>query len=198
MKKQYTHYYSGKPIDFYGETTNELVDNVISFLKTRGENVDEDILRKSVESRAKDKFANPPKSGKKQIERPAEITAEKAIGATLALIKNHSGGSVDQATFNQRVQICKSCPLYQQTSDCMGCGSLGKVNSLLSSLKTKFGWSSIEVSGEGGKFCGFCGCSISLLAATKKSNYNITAKDLNRPAFCWLNKNSAAYKSDKS
>lgn len=116
--KQLIYYHSGQKMVFEGENINALTDNIAGYLKRRGEeDVDETIIRKAVEDGIHDKPKN--SSFKSQKKAKRSMTAKGAMRTSLAIIKSMTT-PVDQAIFDTRQKICKSCSLYQMTSDCRG------------------------------------------------------------------------------
>lgn len=190
----YEYRYSGSLITFYGDDDAEIFRSVSSYLKGKNDEVNEEALRsdisktkkpyKSVKSRPQTTVTNKP------------VKINDAINASLALIKNHFGGAVDQSTFDKRLKTCQSCHLFQKTSDCASCGGMGKANAALSSIKSKMNLG-IKSNLSANRYCGFCGCSLLLLASTKRGNYKLSNKDFKRPLFCWLNPKSNQFKNEQ-
>ena len=132
---------------------------------------------------------------------PQKITAQGAVSAAKALMKIISGKHASQDEIHRRASICRECPHLSDTSDCnKGCtGVLRRVAQLGGRIREMF--ARVEVPNLNGsppikKFCGKCGCSMSLLLPVRAQDYKkeSASEQAARPMLCWLRKDSKNYK----
>lgn len=116
--KQVIYYHSGKRLVFYGRDEAELTENLVDYLYNKGEKPDEDVIKKFVRNGIHGKPSRVTiKEDKKK--RGKDITAKSAIKTSLAIVRSMTS-PVDQALYDSRIAICKSCALFQSASDCFG------------------------------------------------------------------------------
>lgn len=204
---QYSEKINKDRITFYGNSIDEIVEAVIRIRKRNGV--------KSLEYNSVYNSIKPKISGSVQIDGPdsnnykekirgfkkhnsattRSVSLNDAANAASALMKIVKGEFVPEEEYRRRLLICAECPLRQQNSDCMGCGGSGRAARISMKFQEKLGHGYKLDKKVGREFCGFCGCSLSLLLVTKTINYKTESKDLNiqRPVPCWLRKDSENY-----
>lgn len=205
-KLQYADVINGKRVTFYGNSPEELASQVLRIRKKNG--VDSDfnsvyqMIKKStgdveqvdgVDSKIFKKRVNG--QSRNQPTRSRSVSIQDAAKAATALIKIIPGDYVSQEEYQRRAKICATCPLRQRNSDCMGCGGSGRAARMLMSFRSKLGLGYKVDEKIARQFCGFCGCSLSLLMLTKIKNYKTEDEETNssRPSHCWLRRNSQNY-----
>lgn len=205
---QYSEKINGNRITFYGNSIDEIVSDVMRIRKKNGVSSPEfnrlyniikgkisgSIQVDGVDSRV---FKKQTLKGSKvsKSSNTRSVSINDASRAAKALIKIIPGDYVEKSEYLRRLQICSSCPLRQKNSDCLGCGGSGRAARIMMSFRSKLGLGYQLDNKVGAQFCGFCGCSLSLLLVTKVQNYKKESDIENdsRPNHCWLNRNSPNY-----
>jgi hypothetical protein len=212
MKITKTHQYSelinGKRVTFYGNSVDEIVSDVTRIRQRNGvkspsfgvlynsikSKISETKQVNGADSRAHRRAVGSGLSPHNPV-RSRSVSIEDASRAASALIRIIPGDYVNEDEYKRRLSICSGCELRQRNSDCMGCGGSGRAARILMSFRAKLGLGYRLDKGVGSQFCGFCGCSLSLLLVTKIKNYKKEDLELNpqRPSRCWLRKDSSNY-----
>lgn len=207
---QYSEKIKGKRVTFYGNSIDEIVSDVIR-IRNRNSvsapnfNTLYNIIKPKVSGSSQVDGSQSPVFKKRVLNRnksnntkhSRSVTIADASRAANALMKIIPGDYVDQDEYLRRLSVCKTCEIRQKNSDCMSCGGSGKAARALLAVRAKLGLSYNMNKEEGSHFCGFCGCSLSLLLVTKTRNYRKENDETNaqRPSYCWLNRNSKNYVS---
>lgn len=186
---KYDYYFSGRKVSFYGDSPDYIFRRIIKYGEVNGLDIPTDSLLSEIKRKAYDPGLPPRRAHKGKT---SSIYAREAISAATALIKNASGEMVSQEEYNRRELICRKCPLFQKTSDCFGCGAIKGISSAIEKVKAVIG-GDVRTTLTDARYCGFCGCSVSVIGVTKLDNYKVSEKDNDRPSFCWLNPSSSNY-----
>jgi hypothetical protein len=204
---QYSEIITGTRITFHGGSIDEIVSDVMRIRIRNGKEVpDFNVLYNIISSKvSKTEQIDGPESklfrnrtqgrNSHNAIKSRSVSISDASRAAKALMKIIPGDYVEESEYKRRLKICATCPLKQANSDCMGCGGSGKAARALLNVRAKLGLGYKMDGIVGRQFCGFCGCSLSLLLVTKVANYKIEDKNLNtqRPGHCWLRKDSINY-----
>lgn len=207
-KYQYSEVIKKGKITFYGNSIDEITSDVIRIRKKNGISTGDynllyNLIKKKisqtqqvdgVDSEYFDETVRQ-NSKRNNTKYSRSVSIRDAASAAKALMKIIHGEYVNEEEYKRRLSICSSCPLRQKNSDCMGCGGSGKAARNILEFRAKLGLSYNIDSNTGSHFCGFCGCSLSLLLVTKVENYKKEEEEINnqRPGHCWLRKTSINY-----
>lgn len=205
---QYAELINGKRVVFYGNTVDEIVSDVMRIRNLNGVKTPEfNKLYNAIKPKVKGSIqVDGPgsahydrevkgKTPRNDTRRSRSVSINDASRAARALMKIIPGEYASEDEYKRRLAICATCPLRQRNSDCMGCGGSGRAARTLMSFRAKLGLGYQLDNKVGAEFCGFCGCSLSLLLVTKVENYKLESEETNseRPYHCWLRRDSKNY-----
>ncbi len=128
-----------------------------------------------------------PKNEKLAVPKRNKISLHDAFKAANAFLKLVKDDIVSQAEIDRRTRICLSCPKLEMASNCMACGGSRIATNLLNAAKRALG-SDIQFDRAiKTRYCGVCGCSLSLLIPTKLQHFKKDTPDkaASRPNICW-------------
>lgn len=191
--------------EFVGDDVNFIVVNLLKYLRSiKFEKLDYNYWYNVVSKNAVKDYVSPagtPSQKAKRNKFSAYIAS--AFDAARAILNLSAGNIVSEKETMRRAKICLECPLASDTSDCFGCGGSKKIVNKLLELRHETGID-LEARFAGfnqilQKFCGFCGCSLSLITATKIAGFARESEEKNneRPDNCWLKRTSTNYKKDE-
>jgi hypothetical protein len=184
-------------VKYLGKSIPLLIENV----KQSHPDVDADFLAKIAKTTITTdvmefvkRYTSTPKPRRKKVSWKDGLTGANA------LIMNTSGFGVSQLELNRRAGICSNCPMISEFTDCMACGAAAKINNAVEKMKSmlKMG-GKIYPNGLKDKSCGHCGCALSVMMATKTSNFSVSHEGVSetRPKECWLNPKSNNFIEDE-
>lgn len=194
---EFTTYWKSQTFKFTGNSVEEIANRAQQFL------IEKNIARnrKEVEILIENYFKMNPGKISKRIPRIGE-----AFHAGMALLQASVGQYASEQEIKRRSKICLTagpnggpCPHLSGYSECMGCGGMKNVNNFMLRARKMLGLSKIVLDQSlKTKYCGVCGCSLSLLLITNSFPKESDEENKKRPAFCWMRKDSDNYQEPKN
>jgi hypothetical protein len=173
---------------FYGQDVAELIKNV----KVVHDDVDEAFISKIAKPTATTVLSDFLKRKNAKPRKKSVSFKEGLVGAQ-ALVKNLAGFGVEQSELNRRAAVCSGCPMVSDFTDCKACGAAAKINNKVESMRQMLSMGGkVYPNGLKDKSCKHCGCALSVMMATKMSNFLEREEGISitRPKNCWLNPTS--------
>ncbi len=171
----------GKVHSFASESYSSIFSQVSQTLKENNINFTEKEIRAQIE-----------RQSSLSTKKKSKVSLLDAFNGARALINYTAGNSASPQEIYRRAEICRGCPVLDQTSGCAACGAARNAANLVNMIRAHKKSEVAIPSDLKDKYCGSCSCSISLLIVTKYKDFHKESDEKNarRPDVCWIKRAS--------